>query len=56
MQAARWGDPQGAYNAGHIYDAGEEVDENISPACQLFEMTANGGLALGQFQMGILLF
>ncbi len=52
VEAARKGDPQGAYNAGHIYEAGEEVDENISLACQLFEMAANGGLAQGQFEMG----
>ena len=52
VDAARKGDPQGAYNAGHIYEAGEEVDENISLACQLFEMAANGGLAQGQFEMG----
>lgn len=52
VEAARKGDPQGAYNAGHIYEAGEEVDENTSLACQLFEMAANGGLAQGQFEMG----
>ncbi|MDE5628719.1 MAG: DUF4303 domain-containing protein [Muribaculaceae bacterium] len=52
VEAARKGDPQGAYNAGHIYEAGEEVDENISLACQLFEMAANGGLPQGQFEMG----
>ncbi|MDE6463006.1 MAG: sel1 repeat family protein, partial [Muribaculaceae bacterium] len=52
VDAARKGDPQGAYNAGHIYEAGEEVDENIGLAYQLYEMAANGGLAQGQFEMG----
>ena len=52
VEAARKGDPQGAYNAGHVYEAGEEVDENIELAYQLYEMAANGGLAAGQFEMG----
>lgn len=52
MEAARKGDPQGAYNAGHVYEAGEEVEENIGLACQLYEMAANGALAAGQFEMG----
>ncbi len=52
VEAARKGDPQGAYNAGHIYEAGEEVDENIELAYQLYEMSAKGGLAQGQFEMG----
>lgn len=52
VEAARKGDPQGAYNAGHIYEAGEEVEENIELAYQLYEMAANGGLASGQFEMG----
>lgn len=52
VEAARRGDPQGAYNAGHIYEAGEEVEENIGLAYQLYEMAANGGLAAGQFEMG----
>ena len=52
VDAARKGDPQGAYNAGHIYEAGEEVEENIELAYQLYEMAANGGLAAGQFEMG----
>lgn len=52
VEAARKGDPQGAYNAGHIYEAGEEVEENIGLAYQLYEMAANGGLAAGQFEMG----
>lgn len=52
VEAARKGDPQGAYNAGHIYEAGEEVDENIELAYQLYEMAANSGLSAGQFEMG----
>ena len=52
VEAARKGDPQGAYNAGHIYESGEEVEENIGLAYQLYEMAANGGLAAGQFEMG----
>ncbi|MDE6467462.1 MAG: DUF4303 domain-containing protein [Muribaculaceae bacterium] len=52
VEAARKGDPQGAYNAGHVYEAGEEVEENITLACQLYEMAANRGLAAGQFEMG----
>lgn len=52
VEAARKGDPQGAYNAGHVYEAGEEVEENIGLAYQLYEMAANGGLAAGQFEMG----
>lgn len=52
VDAASKGDPQGAYNAGHIYEAGEEVEENIGLAYQLYEMAANGGLAQGQFEMG----
>ncbi|MDE5720740.1 MAG: hypothetical protein K2I34_08295, partial [Paramuribaculum sp.] len=52
VEAARKGDPQGAYNAGHVYEAGEEVEENIELAYQLYEMAANGGLAAGQFEMG----
>lgn len=52
VEAARRGDPQGAYNAGHVYEAGEEVEENIGLAYQFYEMAANGGLAAGQFEMG----
>lgn len=52
VDAARRGDPQGAYNAGHVYEAGEEVEENIELAYQLYEMAANGGLPAGQFEMG----
>lgn len=52
VDAARKGDPQGAYNAGHVYEAGEEVEENIGLAYQFYEMAANGGLASGQFEMG----
>lgn len=52
VEAARKGDPQGAYNAAHVYEAGEEVEENIQLAYQLYEMAANGGLAAGQFEMG----
>lgn len=52
MEAARKGDPTGAYNAGHVYEAGEEVEENIGLAYQLFEIAARGGLAAGQFEMG----
>lgn len=52
VEAARKGDPQGAYNAGQVYEAGEEVEENIGLAYQLYEMAANGGLAAGQFEMG----
>ena len=52
VEAARRGDPQGAYNAGHVYEAGEEVEENIELAYQLYEMAANGGLPAGQFEMG----
>ena len=52
MEAARKGDPTGAYNAGHVYEAGEEVEENIGLAYQLFEIAARGGFAAGQFEMG----
>lgn len=52
MEAARKGDPTGAYNAGHVYEAGEEVEENIGLAYQLYEIAARGGLAAGQFEMG----
>lgn len=52
VDAARKGDPQAAYNAGHIYEAGEEVEENIELTYSLYEMAANGGLAAGQFEMG----
>lgn len=52
VDAARRGDPQGAYNAGHIYEAGEEVEENIGMAYQLYKMAADGGLPAGQFEMG----
>ena len=52
MEAARKGDPTGAYNAGHVYEAGEEVEENIELAYQLYEIAARGGLAAGQFEMG----
>lgn len=52
MEAARKGDPTGAYNAGHVYEAGEEVEENIGLAYQLFEIAAKGELAAGQFEMG----
>lgn len=52
MEAARKGDPTGAYNAGHVYEAGGEVEENIGLAYQLFEIAARGGFAAGQFEMG----
>lgn len=52
MEAALKGDPTGAYNAGHVYEAGEEVEENIGLAYQLFEIAARGGFAAGQFEMG----
>ena len=56
VEAARKGDPQGAYNAGHIYEAGEEVDENIDLAYQLYEMAAKCGHPAGQFEVGYYLF
>lgn len=56
VEAARRGDPQGAYNAGHIYEAGEEVDENIDLAYQLYEMAAKCGHPAGQFEVGYYLF
>ena len=52
VEAARKGDPQGAYNAGHIYESGEEVEENIELAYQLYEMAAKCGHAAGQFEVG----
>ncbi|MDE6462173.1 MAG: DUF4303 domain-containing protein [Muribaculaceae bacterium] len=51
-KAAYRGDPQGAYNAGHTYEAGEDVEENIDVACQFYEMAARGGHPAGQFEMG----
>ena len=56
VEAARRGDPQAAYNAGHIYEAGEEVDENIDLAYQLYEMAAKCGHPAGQFEVGYYLF
>ncbi len=54
VEAARRGDPQAAYNAGHIYEAGEEVDENIDLAYQLYEMAAKCGHPAGQFEVDII--
>ena len=51
-KAAYRGDPQGAYNAGHIYEGGEIVEENIEIAYQFYEMAARGGHPAGQFEMG----
>lgn len=51
-KAAYLGDPQGAYNAGHIYEGGEIVEENIEIAYQFYEMAAKGGHPAGQFEMG----
>lgn len=51
-KAAYRGDPQGAYNAGHIYEGGEVVEENIEIACRFYQMAAMGGLAAAQFEMG----
>ena len=51
-KAAYRGDPQGAYNAGHTYEGGEEVEENIEVAYQFYEMAAKGGHPAGQFEMG----
>lgn len=51
-KAAYLGDPQGAYNAGYDYEAGEVVEENLQVAYQFYAMAANGGHAAGQFQMG----
>ncbi len=56
VEAARRGDPQGAYNAGHIYESGEEVEENIELAYQLYEMAARCGHPAGQFEMGYYFF
>lgn len=56
VEAARRGDPQAAYNAGHIYEVGEEVDENIDLAYQLYEMAAKCGHPAGQFEVGYYLF
>lgn len=51
-KAAYRGNPQGAYNAGHIYEGGEEVEENAEVAYQFFGMAAQGGHPGGQFEMG----
>ncbi|WP_297643675.1 DUF4303 domain-containing protein [uncultured Bacteroides sp.] len=51
-KAAYLGDPQGAYNAGHIYEGGEIVEENIEVAYQFYEMAANREHPAGQFEMG----
>lgn len=56
VEAARKGDPQGAYNAGHIYESGEEVEEDISLAYHLYEMAANSGHPAGQFEVGYYFF
>lgn len=56
VEAARKGDPQGAYNAAIIYEAGEEVEENINLAYQLYEMAARCGHPESQFEMGHYLF
>ncbi len=56
VEAARKGDPQGAYNAGHIYESGEEVEENIELAYRLYEIAAGGGHPAGQFEVGYYLF
>ncbi len=54
MEAARKGDPTGAYNAGHVYEAGEEVEENIGLAYQLFEIAARGGARCRTVRDGLL--
>lgn len=51
-QAAYRGDPQGAYNAGHIYEGGEIVEENNEAAYLFYGMAAKGGHPAGQFEMG----
>lgn len=51
-KAAHKGDPQGAYNVGHIYEAGEIVEESAETAYQFFAMAARGGHPAGQFEMG----
>lgn len=51
-KAAYRGDPQGAYNAGHIYEGGEIVEEDIEVAYRFYSMAAGGGLPAGQFEMG----
>ena len=50
------GDPQEHTMPGHIYEAGEEVDENIDLAYQLYEMAAKCGHPAGQFEVGYYLF
>ena len=51
-KAAYQGDPQGAYNAGHVYEGGEVVEENIEVAYQFYKIAATGGHPGGQFEMG----
>lgn len=51
-KAAYAGDPQGAYNTGHIYECGEIVEENMETAYRFYLMAANGGHPAGQFEMG----
>ncbi len=51
-KAAYRGDPQGAYNAGHIYEGGEIVEENNEAAYLFYGMAAKGGHPAGQFEMG----
>lgn len=56
VDAARRGDPQAAYNAGIIYEAGEEVAEDLDLAYNLYDMAAKGGHPAGQFEVGCYMF
>lgn len=51
-KAAYLGDAQGAYNAGHVYECGKIVEENIELAYRFYEMAAHRGHPAGQFEMG----